>query len=134
MQQFIMSNEKPSAAIDDEKQKAANLSNALVNDSKSVFYATNKITKTLVRKARNSLHKKNIVFVNIYNELENKKYLPENVPLNAPFVERKQKIIRTTLYSFSRPFEALQADTAYISFLARSAVNPKFCFLFVDTP
>ena len=134
MQQFIMSNEKPSAAIDDEKQKVANLYNALVNDSKSVFYATNKITKTLVRKARNSLHKKNIVFVNIYNELENKKYLPENVPLNAPFVERKQKIIRTTLYSFSRPFEALQADTAYISFLARSAVNPKFCFLFVDTP
>ena len=37
-----------------------------------------------------------------------------------------------TLYSFSRPFEALQADIAYISFLARSAVDPKFCLLFVD--
>ena len=37
-----------------------------------------------------------------------------------------------TLISFSRPFEALQADIAYISFLARSAVDPKFCLLFVD--
>ena len=36
------------------------------------------------------------------------------------------------LYSFSRPFEALQADIAYIIVLARSAVNPKFCLLFVD--
>ena len=110
-----MSNEKSLTAIDDEKKKATNLYNALVNDSKSVFYATDKITKTLVRKARNSLHKKDIAFVNIYNGLENKKFLPEKVPFNAPFVE-KRNIIHTTLHSFSRPFEALQADIAYISF------------------
>ena len=97
-----------------------------------MFYATDKITKTLIKKARNSLYKKDIVFVNIYNGLENKKLLLEKVPLNTPFVEKKQDIIRTTLYSFSRPFEALQADIAYISFLARSAVDPKFCLLFVD--
>ena len=36
------------------------------------------------------------------------------------------------LYSFSRPFEALQADIAYISFLARSAVDPTFCLLYID--
>ena len=29
-----------------------NLYNALVNDSKSVFYATNKITKNLMKKAK----------------------------------------------------------------------------------
>ena len=97
-----------------------------------MFYATDKITKTLIKKARNSVYKKDIVFVNIYNGLENKKLLPEKVPLNTPFVEKKQDIIRTTLYSFSRPFEALQADIAYISFLARSAVDPKFCLLFAD--
>ena len=84
-----MSNEKSSTAIDDEKKKATSLYNALVNDSKSVFYATDKITKTLVRKARISLYKKDIIFVNIYNALENKKYLPEKIPLNAPFVEKK---------------------------------------------
>ena len=40
--------------------------------------------------------------------------------------------MHTALYSFHRPFEALQADIAYISFLARLAVDPKFCVLFVD--
>ena len=55
-----MSNDKSSTAIDDEKKKATNLYNALVNDSKSVFYATDEIEKTFVRKARNSLYKKAI--------------------------------------------------------------------------
>ena len=54
-----------------------------------------------------------------------KKILPEKVPVNAPFVEKSQNIIRTTLYIFSRPFKALQTDIAYIGFLARSAVNKK---------
>ena len=108
-----MSNEKSSTAIDDEKKKATNLYNALVNHSKNVFYATNKITKTLVGKARISLNKKDIVFVN-------KKFLLEKVTVNAPFVK---KDIRSALYSFSGPFEALQADIAYIRFLARSAVE-----------
>ena len=97
-----------------------------------MFYATDKITETLIKKAKNLLYKKDIVFLNIYNGFENKKLLPEKVPLNTPFVEKKQDIIRTTSCSFSRPFEALQADIAYISFLARSAVDPKFCLLFVD--
>ena len=56
-----------------------------------------------------------------------KKYL-----LILHLLKKKQDIIRTTSCSFSRPFEALQADIAYISFLARSAVDPKFCLLFVD--
>ena len=84
------------------KKKATNLYNTLVNDSKSVFYATNEITNRLVRKARNSLYKKDIVFVNIYNGLENKKFLLEKVP-----AAKKKKNIRITLYSFNRPFEAL---------------------------
>ena len=36
------------------------------------------------------------------------------------------------LYSFSGPFQALQADIAYISFLARAVVEAKLCLLFVD--
>ena len=54
------------------------------------------------------------------------------MPLSTLFVKKRQNIIRTTLYSFSRPFQALQADIVYISFLARSAVDPKFCLSFVD--
>ena len=53
------------------------------------FCAADKITITLVRKAGNSLYKQDIVFVNIYNGLENKKFLLEKVPVNAPFVEKK---------------------------------------------
>ena len=53
----------------------------------------------------------------------------ETLPL---FVKKRQNIIRTTLYSFSGPFQALQADIAYISFLARLVVDPKFCLLSVD--
>ena len=73
------------------------------------------------------------MFVNILNGLEDKKILPEKVPSNPPFVKKKKKKknIGTTLYSFSRPLEALQADIAYISLLARSAVNQEFC-LFLD--
>ena len=103
-----------------------------MNDSKIVFYATDKTTKTLIKKARNSLYKKDIVFVRFYNGLENKKLLREKVPLNTPFVEEKQDITRTKLYSFSRSFQALQADISYICFLATLAVDPKSCLLFVD--
>ena len=41
-------------------------------------------------------------------------------------LSEKKNIIRTTLHSFTRPFEALQAD------IARSVVDPKFCLSFVD--
>ena len=48
-----------------------------------------------------------------------KNILTEKIPFNTPFVEKGEDIIRMTLYSFHRPFEALQADIAYISFLAK---------------
>ena len=50
----VMSNKKSSTGTKDEEEKKK----ALTNDSESVFYATNKITKTLVKKARNSLYRK----------------------------------------------------------------------------
>ena len=56
----VMSNKKSSTGTEaeEEKKKARNLHKALTNDSESVFYATSKITKTLVKIARNSLYKK----------------------------------------------------------------------------
>ena len=54
------------------------------------------------------------------------------MPLSTLFVKKRQNILRTALYSFSETFQALQADIAYISFLARLAVDPKFCLLFVN--
>ena len=89
-----------------------------VNDSKSAFYATDKITKTLVRKARNSLYEKGIVLVNIYNGLENKKISTRKIPLNAPFVEKNKTLFVQCYTAFSRPFEALQVDIACCCYLA----------------
>ena len=70
----VISNKKslPVTEDEEEKKKARNLYKALTNDSESVFYEANKTTKTLVKKARNSLYKKDTVFVNIYNNLEKK--------------------------------------------------------------
>ena len=48
------------------------------------------------------------------------------------FIEKRSHIDRSTLYSFDGPFQLLQADIAYVSFLAKSAIDPKFCLLFVD--
>ena len=64
------------------------------------------------------MYQKDIVIINIYNKLENKDFEPERMPLNTTFVEKKNKyiyiyIVRITLYSFSRPFEGLQADSLH---------------------
>ena len=75
------------------KKKATNLDNGLVYHQKSIFQATDRVTETLIKKAKNSLYKKYTVFVNIYNDLENKKFLPEKLPLNTPFVQKKKKTL-----------------------------------------
>ena len=49
-----------------------------------------------------------------------------------PFVEKKSDVDRSTLYSFSGPFELLHADIADIRFFAKSAIDPLYCLLFVD--
>ena len=45
---------------------------------------------------------------------------------------KKINIIRTILYRFNGPFQALQVGIGCTSFLAKSAVDPKFCLLLVD--
>ena len=39
---------------------------------------------------------------------------------------------RSTLFSISKPFELVHGDIADIRFLAKSAVDPKYCLLLVD--
>ena len=65
---------------------------------------------------------------------ENKKieWLLEKPPLTTQFIEKRSDTDCSTLYSFDGLFQLLQADIAYISFLAKSAIDPKFCLLFVD--
>ena len=95
-----MSNKKLSIATNDEK-KAIKLYNVLVYDQKGIFYATDKVTKTLIKKAKELLYKKDIIFANIYNGLENEKFLPEKLHPNTRFVEKKRKHSRYDFMQFS---------------------------------
>ena len=109
----------------------------MVTDQKSIFYATDRVAKGLVKKTRKSLYSKDKVFVKIYNEIDNSSskktnIINEKLPLNIPFIEKWEDVERSTLYSFSGAFEVLQADIADIWFLGKSAADPKYCFLLVD--
>ena len=58
-----------------------------------------------------------------------------NHPLFRPIYllqNKKKSIDRSTLYSINSPFDLLHADIADLLFLAKSAVDPKYCLLYVD--
>ena len=63
------------------------------------------------------------------NFLEDEK---SSVPIKTTFVEKKDDIDRSTLYSFDGPFQLLHADVGNLEFLGKSATDPKYCLLFVD--
>ena len=91
------------------------------------------MSRTLLNKAKKSTYAKDNVFVNLYNQLEDKNfYQNNNLPLATPFVDKRSDIDRSTLYSISKPFELLHADIAHLRFLAKSDVEPKCCLLMVD--
>ena len=115
-------------------KRTKNLFNALKEDEESVFFSSEKITKQLKKKAKKSDYEKDKVFLALYNELGNVNIQVEEVfvPNYVPFVEKRSNINRSTLYSFSRPFELLHTDIADIKFFAKSAVDPLYCLLFVD--
>ena len=72
-------------------------------------------------------------FCNLYEQLENKDFnKTKDLLLATPFIEKRSNIDRSTIYSLSKLFEVLQADIVDIRFLAKSAVDPKYCLLFVD--
>ena len=106
----------------------------LQKDSKIVFYFISNLSRALLNKAKKSTYGKDIVFVNLYNQLEDKNFYQKNnnLPLVMPFVNKRSNIDHSTLYSISKPFELLHADIADLRFLAKSAVDPKYCLLIVD--
>ena len=106
----------------------------LQKDSKIVFYFISNLSRALLNKAKKSTYGKDIVFVNLYNQLEDKNFYQKNnnLPHVMLFVNKRSNIDHSTLYSISKPFELLHADIADLRFLAKSAVDPKYCLLIVD--
>ena len=110
-----------------------NLFKNLQKDPKSIFYAVENLIRTILNKARKSIYDKDKVFVNLYNQLEDKNFYQNNdLSLVTPFVNKRSNIDHSTLYSISKPFDLLHADIADLRWLTKSAVDPKYCLLVVD--
>ena len=121
---------------DELLKRVNNLFNNLQKNTYSVFYlAGNNVSKTLLGKVQKSVFEKDRVFLNLYKQLEDRKPFQKNNSLllvTTPFYDLKKNVNHSTLFSISKPFELLHADIADTQFLAKSAVDPKYCLLLVD--
>ena len=112
-----------------------NLFNTLQKNPKSIFYLVGNVSKTVLNKASKSVFEDDKVFLNLYDQLENKNFKrsKQNIlPATTPFYDFKSNVEHSTLYSVGTPFELFHADIADTRFLAKSAVDPKYCLLLVD--
>ena len=77
----------------DKLKQTKNLFKKLIKDENSVFYAVNRISRSLLDKAKKSLFEKDKVFYKYYLDLEDKNVLHESentkksIPFYTPFVE-----------------------------------------------
>ena len=118
-----------------EEKQLKNLFNKLINDENSVFFSADRINQTLLRKGKKSSYEKDKVFLKLFNVAENKKVIyekEERVPFYTPFAPQKRNIDRSTLYTVNGPLQFFHADIAFLKFLAKSAVVPKYALLCVD--
>ena len=119
-----------------EEKQIKNLFKKLVNDQKSVFFSADKINQTLLNKGRKSVYQKDKVFYNLFKKIDDKDEIydkeKEIIPFYTPFTPQKKDIDRSTLFSLNGPMQFFHADIAYLQFLAKSAVDPKFALVCVD--
>ena len=118
---------------DIKNNRIQNVFRNLQKDPKSTFYSIENLSRTILNKTRKSTYDKDKVFINLYNQLEDKNfYLNDNWPLVTPSVNKRSNIDHSTLYSISKLFELSHADITDLRYLAKSAVDPKYCLLIVD--
>ena len=119
-----------------EGKQIKNLFRKLTNDENSAFFSSDRINKTLINKGRKSSYEKDKIFYNLLKNVENKNIIyDENenrVPFYTPFIPQKGNIDRSTLYTVNGPLQFFHADVAFLKFLAKSAVDPKYALLCVD--
>ena len=79
---------------------------SLQNDPKSVFYTTNKITKSLLKKAKMAPYNKDDVFVKLYEQIEDKNFDKNgNLPLVTRYTDKKSNTDHSMLYSIVDPLK-----------------------------
>ena len=90
-----------------ELKRTKSLFKALQKDDESVFYATEKITNNLIKKAKKSNYPKDKVLLNLFKQLEaanvNIELEEPIIPTYTPFVEQRKDIDWSTPYSVNSP-------------------------------
>ena len=118
---------------DIKNNRIQNLFKNLQKDSRSIFHSVGNLSRSMLNEAGKSAYEKDKVSVNLYNQLEDKNFYQKNsLPLVTPFVNKRSNIDHSILYRISKPFEFLHAHIADLRFLAKSAVDPKYCLLITD--
>ena len=125
--------------MEDEQKEVKNLFKKLINDQNSVFYSSDKITRTLLNKGRKSSYEKDKVFYKIFSLIEDKDVIYDfdtdkpKLPFYTLFVEQKEDIDRSSsLYTINGPMQFFHADLAYLQLFAKGAVDPKYFLVCVD--
>ena len=100
---------------------------------KSFLFTKENTNDKLLKKIKKLKCEKDIEFFKLFDR--NEHFLEDEkstIPIKIIFVEKKDDIDRSTLYSFDGPFELLHADVGNLELLGKSAADPKHCLLFVD--
>ena len=78
----------------------------LQKDPKNVFYSVGNLSNSVLKKTSKSFYEKDKVFVNLYNQLEEKNFYQKRniLPVVTPFISSKSNVDHSTLYSVRKPF------------------------------
>ena len=88
--------------MEDKQKQVKNSFKKLINDQNSVFYSSDKISRTLLNKARKSSYEKDKDFYKIFNLIEDKDVIYDfdrekpKLPFYTSFVEQKKDIDRSS--------------------------------------
>ena len=98
-----------------KNKQVQNLFRALQTNPKTAFYTATKLTKFLRKKGKTAAYYRDKVFVNLYEELDDKNfYKMENLPLPRLFTDKKTNIDHSMLYSFHKTLDI--ADLRFLNY------------------
>ena len=115
-------------------EKVKKIFQKLKRDNGSVLFGEEKTNNNLFRKLKKCWYNKDKYFVILLKKFKNIDdiFQKNAIPIKTTFLEKKGKTDRSMLYSFDDPFWLLHADVANLEFLGKSAVDTKYCLLFID--
>ena len=115
-----------------EFKKAKNEFEKLKLDPWSVAFAEEILDKKLLVRLKKSKYKEDRNFFSLVNLLENNNVIFDSDNVNRTDYIQKREIDRSTLYSFSAPFELFHADVGNLEFLGKNATFPRYVLVLVD--